>query len=617
MKINFFAKKWHTISALITFVLLINSIGSPANAQTQPQFEGIIAFMDQTGNIILASGDGARVPLTTDAGINQNPLAKEQKPSYSIFSFSPNGRYLAIEREILGERSSFLVYDVATLAVVAELDFFGTNPIQWHKDSDSILTHKIIDEDFGNYSNPHHYYHRYYLSGEQVVLFENYKTNNAYQINYDIDTYFELDTRRSETKWGVFQNWAEQTKYEIKLSYDHIIGEWSHDGTRFIHIDNESGKIDIIDVRAGNIIRSIEIPRGFKAIEKAHPGPPSHTSRDIHSSRVRQFLLSPNSNYLLLTDDASGLHQINLETAITEPVFTRQVNDPENHINALWSSSGDLVMLNTYSSRDQKVLITRMGDLSIHVASNAEPLFWLSSDSERLVYVQYNMSGNQVDGELMVFDHSTRISTKIGDLPTIKDINDSPQGDFQQYWKSVDWSNVDVLLPSVLPETNTVLPAPQANATAQSESKDSEPNTEILPSATLPLNFFVVGGLSTLCFAIFIVGAIFVLYRARHSRPSTSRKISQPHTIKPASASLEQIKKAIDYAKENRHQEAFEILREVVKAEPNNMQAWFNLGGVLAGMGNYKDAERCYLRAKQLGHTRGDDALKWLRENRR
>jgi hypothetical protein len=78
----------------------------------------------------------------------------------------------------------------------------------------------------------------------------------------------------------------------------------------------------------------------------------------------------------------------------------------------------------------------------------------------------------------------------------------------------------------------------QVYTTAQYAYKDFGPKTEIFSSATLPQNFFVVGGLSILCFAIFIVGTIFVLYRTRHSGPSTSRQISQQHTIKPASASL-------------------------------------------------------------------------------
>ena len=58
------------------------------------------------------------------------------------------------------------------------------------------------------------------------------------------------------------------------------------------------------------------------------------------------------------------------------------------------------------------------------------------------------------------------------------------------------------------------------------------------------------------------------------------------------------------------------MLRQIVQSEPNNASAWFNLGGVLADMGNFKDSERCYFRAKQLGHPKADNVLNWLKQKR-
>jgi tetratricopeptide (TPR) repeat protein len=132
-----------------------------------------------------------------------------------------------------------------------------------------------------------------------------------------------------------------------------------------------------------------------------------------------------------------------------------------------------------------------------------------------------------------------------------------------------------------------------------------------------PTSYMLAGGLGLLCLTVLGIGGVFVYTRARKPKRAPAKPIRSPQPPKPiVSGSAEQIKKAIELAKSNREKDAFEILRGIVQAEPNNMSAWFNLGGVLASMGNYKDAERCYSRAKQLGHPRANDALNWLKQNR-
>lgn len=132
-----------------------------------------------------------------------------------------------------------------------------------------------------------------------------------------------------------------------------------------------------------------------------------------------------------------------------------------------------------------------------------------------------------------------------------------------------------------------------------------------------PTSYFVGGGLGLLCLTLLAIGGIFVDTRTRKPKRAPVKPVSHPQAVKPVSGSAEQIKKTIELFKSKRHQEAFEVLRGIVQAEPSNMSAWFNLGGVLASMGNYKDAERCYERTKQLGHPRVDDALNWLRQQRK
>jgi len=128
--------------------------------------------------------------------------------------------------------------------------------------------------------------------------------------------------------------------------------------------------------------------------------------------------------------------------------------------------------------------------------------------------------------------------------------------------------------------------------------------------------YFIPGGLGILCLGFIAIGGVFIFTRSRKSKRNPAKSSNHSQTSKPISSSAEQIKVAIQLAKSKRLQEAFEILRKIVESEPNNVSAWFNLGGVLADMGNLRDSERCYSRAKKLGHPKADEALKWLKQKR-
>ncbi|MBV6395415.1 MAG: hypothetical protein HFACDABA_00991 [Anaerolineales bacterium] len=464
---------WRVFSAFLVLALLVGSVGySPVKAQSSLQFEGILAYEDSTGNIILATGDGKRVPLTTDADANQNPLERNQKPTYKIFGFSPNGMYLAIKRWSDAEDEVLYIYDVAHGDFAAKLNFAeyrndiiqgnqgGFHPMQWHQDSDSVIFNQSITEiiDEGT-SYDHEYYYRVYFSGERVLLFDTYHNPNAMLINFDFNSVFELEGNSDS-----LYNWVDNTKYTFDYLLDYELFRegcmegWSHDGLQFLRVDCEYGKITFIDTKNGKIIKTIDIPRP----KYVHVSP---WSRDISSrEEYRKFpylSLSPDSKHMLLTDDAAGLYDLNLETSAIEPIYTWPINNPENQINGLWSSSGNLIMVNTYYANsnvsfqnvdDQRVLIVKKGNLPVRVATNAEPLFWLSKDSERLVYAQYNVSGNQIDGDLMVYDHATGASAKIGDLPTFKDVDTSSGISYGYYGHRVDWTNGD--------DSGEVLPLP-------------------------------------------------------------------------------------------------------------------------------------------------------------
>ncbi|MCQ3952231.1 MAG: hypothetical protein DPW15_02975 [Chloroflexi bacterium] len=447
MKAQTIFKRWRMFSAFLILALLAGSAGYlPAKAQSQLSFEGIIAYEDSTGNIILATGDGKRVPVTTDGDAGQNPLERNQKPTYEIFGFSPNGAYLAFTRWSSDEGDRLYIYDVASGNIAAKLNFSEHsryNPMQWHRDSDSIIAHQSLTEETGveNTSYDHEYYYRVYFSGERVLLLDTYSHRNKININFDLDTFFEFNERNSNPGFGgILHNWAENTTHEVQIADVSVQGVWTRDGSYFIHVDNEHGEILIIDLKTGITTAQISIPNEMWALEDFFWQDPYNF-----------FLLSPDSKHLLLTDENAGLYDLNLETSAVESVYAWPVNNPENEIKALWSGSGNLVMVNTYSADDQRVLVVKKGNLPVRVATSAEPLFWLSKDSERLVYAQYNVGGDKINGDLMVYDHATGASVKIGDLPIFKDVDTSSGISYGYYLDSVDWTNGEVDLPEAPP----------------------------------------------------------------------------------------------------------------------------------------------------------------------
>jgi hypothetical protein len=132
----------------------------------------------------------------------------------------------------------------------------------------------------------------------------------------------------------------------------------------------------------------------------------------------------------------------------------------------------------------------------------------------------------------------------------------------------------------------------------------------------LPTQYLIVGGLGLLCLSALAIGGAFILTRSRKPKHSPLKAITSQLPQTPISSSAEQIMHAIHLAKSKNLEEAFDILRSLVQSEPNNASAWFNLGSVLIQIGNYKDSEHCFSRAKQLGHPKADDALNWLKQKR-
>jgi Flp pilus assembly protein TadD len=58
----------------------------------------------------------------------------------------------------------------------------------------------------------------------------------------------------------------------------------------------------------------------------------------------------------------------------------------------------------------------------------------------------------------------------------------------------------------------------------------------------------------------------------------------------------------------------FALLRQVVDESPDDADAWLWLGWAAASQNQRDLAEKCFLRAQQLGAQQATQALEWLRK---
>ena len=131
----------------------------------------------------------------------------------------------------------------------------------------------------------------------------------------------------------------------------------------------------------------------------------------------------------------------------------------------------------------------------------------------------------------------------------------------------------------------------------------------------------LLGGLLLICLPIALVILVILLIRwlrrRREALAEVEPEIEEEPEIKalPMSADAEAevlMREGVALAKRGKNKEAFKVLRKVVKLTPSNPSAWLWLGLTAARTGDSRSAERCFQRAKQLGHPKADQALEWL-----
>lgn len=535
------------------------------SAQSSPLFEGIIAYIDTTGNVILINGDGGRRQVTSDAYLD---YTSNGNITYDELSFSPGGSYLTFFQNGSGR----FIYDIANETFISKgLDEGDLSWRDWYTDNSFMMESITIDDE----DNADWNIYLQTMSGENTILAKFTTHANVYNLNFRNDTVIYIDPPHSDNI-NIY-NWTKGTVIPSTLHKYSVMGEWSPDGRSFILIDDDSSNYYVIDLESGN----------HREINK---------NEELEWAAL--FEISPNSEELLL-GNYLHLYGLNIETSQIRTIYSTLYPSEDflTDIYGIWSPNSRLVA--AYENDPAIDISHNFTDLtitdgvnSVLVTKNAEPFRWLSNSSDRFLFAQNIINGNKMTRELMLFDYAKQVSVKLGDLPAIMDT--------EEMWNSptesiVDWTSSAVDLPyysttGLEPVTNT-------------ESK------WISLSSSGYFGYFLAAGLGLLCIAVLTVGMVVFFIRSRKSKNDSSKSVSP---LSRASSSSNAIRYAISLAESGQLQESFKQLHQIVQSEPENAHAWFTLGTVCTRMQNYKDAERCYLRAKKLGHSKADDVLQSL-----
>ncbi|MBI5839932.1 MAG: PD40 domain-containing protein [Chloroflexi bacterium] len=417
--------KSYRISSIILLVaLFINSAlpAVPANAQTQLLFEGMIAYVDATGNVIITTGDGNHKQITTDANLD---YASNARVAYEEISFSPSGSYLAFLRNEDGASFQMVIYDIKNNSIATQIPYENNlSWYKWDKDTDSfIVEDSKTDED----DNSERELYLQTVSGEKTLLAKFATHANVYNIGYDADTVIYIDPPYSNNI-NIY-NWAKNTVMLLNLHQGGVPGEWMPDGKSFI-LEGDSGNYYAIDLETGK----------YKEITK---------SQELEWAPIRD--VSPNSTSILLGNHLH-LYDLNLETREAKILYNTLYpsDDFYNDVYGIWSPSNRLIV--AYENDPTVDINNNFTDLYVTdgsnpllISNNAEPYLWLSNSAERFLYAKNNISGQQISRELMLYDYNSQSSVKIGDLPGISDIEKTWEVPTEQI---VDWTDGGVDLPS-------------------------------------------------------------------------------------------------------------------------------------------------------------------------
>lgn len=537
-------------------------------------FEGLFAYIGTDGNVYIKHGDGTSIQITYDAKLDNNEYY------YDCVDFSNSGKYLAYSGFTNGNEdlTELFIYDLETQQITAKID--GVNCLKnglvhdldsnkffsqgWLLGEDSIFVVDIQNPTEETSPNDVKVY-IYNVIGEKKLVLE-LKTFGVVWFEdligkpYTIAFYENKDTL-------VEYNWISKEKTPAKKS-----DYWLDERYRYyLSIGQQEEKNIYLFENPDVLVYS--------------------ATDDYVISDVRFF----DANYFLVA---------------------------ERYEYSYWKNNLLLVPIEANASRTL-----------IEESLSPDYLWWFSSDKSDIYYVRstdvLRADVNEYERELVAYD--LRSGDQVSLLKLISDISGFERGRSMFWpitWHSPNQSlveNIDV--PPTNIDDNPSPDGGEGTIEVQTDSQNNgNPDKTYIESSSeaeknplsvifdLPYAIVGLGFLSLIILSVSGLVGFRYYQRSKPAKKTQSHRAASKPQVKSISISEKQIQQAIGLAKANQLEDAFNILRDVVRSEPNNSSAWFNLGTVLARMNRIKDAERCYSQAKKLEHPKADAALDWLRK---
>lgn len=580
-------KPYRVVAIALLVLIVANTLATMMPAQAQSLFDGMVAYIGTDGNIYVLWETGSIQQVTFDAVIANHQEYTDNKIWYDCLNLFTDKKHLFFTKRtnhsnILAEN---VFYDLSTKTVIYSSPtedrycntFLGIdeNGLFYEiEETEELASGDIVERGYTQY-----------ISGTRELNYE-YMTKALYSpviarfynmVVYEENPY-ELVFYNFNTQEYLRMNTPIEKFLDVTRLSDHEIVFSSYGSDVIITVNLQSRQVEQWEFTAHNARITDMTEHGYYLVTgKDGDGTPTALYKVDLNRQSSELLYSPSS-----------------------PVEIWVKTAPDDNSLLILEESAD------YIGFSNLLLLPNQSN-PIKISSSADFDYAWSRDSQKIYFIQMTQPSADdymLTRELMVYDRRTGNSAKILDM-VASDISSEVV-----IVEPIDW----LLNDSSLSETKS-----NAAPTDSNSGSTEQANQENQPSTFEPFTNFdytpilVVGGIGIVALLGLGAGAVWWLARPKPKSSTPTRQGNYPPSSSPI---LPPLQKAIRLAKEKQFKESFEILRELVKSEGNNPEVWYYLGYDLVNMGDFANAEKCFFRAKQCGHSKADHALNWIKNNR-
>lgn len=569
---------------LICFLLIITSVIIPSRlSHAQSLFDGVVAYIGTDGNIYILWENGSTQQITFDAAIADDQDYMLSDVSYDFLYLFKDKKYLFYQKKIENDMVEHILYDLSINTLIFSIltdsselrwPFYGRDESGFYYivneyETDDLPSGAFIERTY-----------KQYISGEKELLWEIIFNNGIFRRpSYSGD--HNLVIYQENPYELVFYNTVTQEHSRINIPIEkYHVAVW---------LDNDVLLLDLeFDIIIEINIQSKEVKQWEITIHDV----------GFMGKTKDGFLITGNHGI----ETPTSLYRVDTNGNLLETLYTSSTLEP---MFAIPSSTSDAICI--YEESEEYwfiyslILLPDQGS-PVKISSSASPTAdcYLSHDSQKIYYIEANQPSSDssiVNNTLMSYDTTTGTYTKIVDL--------LPEGlgpgltySLQLNENNVSDSGMNIA------SSNTV------------EDSDDQIDPQIQPSPLIiPATFdytpiLIAGGIGMVVLLGIGVGVLVWASRPKSRKTSLTAQVGPPSPLAP------QLQTAVRMAKEKQFKESFGILSELAKTESTNPDIWYYLGYNLVNMGDFTNAEICFLRAKKHGHPKAELALKWISKNR-